>query len=193
MRSIKVKQQSDDTFAVEVDFIFQQKMPEKAIRSHEGKYQHVMQVMPDGSMVFIKMKSSTGKAIPTGDFVSSFAENRARAVVIQFQSVMDSLSGSGEALRELIHDDAVFTGLLSKPKNKKLDMSKWDSDLHGYEELADWFSVGPTVFKSISHRLKSFVFEDLGDNRYIAVVTFYWDAETLDGKLVKKRKIPEPG
>jgi hypothetical protein len=64
---------------------------------------------------------------------------------MQFQAVMDSLSGDAKPLKELMVNDVVFTKMLFVPahlaEGKATNFSSSDSTLRGYNEVARWFST----------------------------------------------------
>ena len=186
IKSIKVTNLGSGDFRLDAAFIYQTREPGLPLRSGEGTYAHTLKTGSDGKLRFSDITALLGNEVPMAEFKATYVENRAKAVIIQFQAVLDALTGEAEGLRELIKPDAEFNGLVAPPSGGSVDLNKWDLGFKGFDELSKWASSGPSVFCSVSHELETFSVKSLGGNRYEAVAQFKWVAETLAGKVMEK-------
>lgn len=187
VRSIEVTNLGAGNFRLQAEFVYQTLQADGVMRSGEGFYDHRIKLRPDGEMIFTKINARLGNKVDMGPFQSTYIDHRARAVIQQFQAVLDANNGSGARLAELVKPDAIFANLLAPSADAKLD--KWDQTLHGPKELAAWADQGPKLFKSVSHnKLEIFKVRAIGGGRYEAIAQFDFLAATHSGKWIEKHE-----
>lgn len=200
--NIAVTYLGNNLFRIEAHFIYQIVEPDGELKSGTSSYAHILKKRDDGKFVITEINGKIGPSLPMTEFYPSYQRNRAKASIIQFQTIMDSLSGDAEPLRELMASELELHGLVAakadnsddvggeitdyKELKKKLDDTGADeSVIRNFDQLDQWFATGPDLFTYGIHRLEAFDGEPEGENSYVAVAQFDWKAETVNGVKIE--------
>lgn len=156
----------------------------------------------DGAMVLRHIDGSVGAAEPATPFVPSYAVNRAKATMVQFQTHTDLLTGDAEGMRELLmptlelnglvnskadqtRGDAAFTDVRSLRETISTSERRQDNVIRNFEDFTAWFATAPALFRQNGfHKLERFEVTPLADDRYQVIAQFHWQAETLNGAKI---------
>lgn len=202
--NIHVSYLGNDLYGLKASFICQIMSSSNGVESAHGSYNHILRKRKDGKFVFTEIVGELGEPVFMEEFKPSFSFNRAKAVIIQFQTVMDSLSGDASGLREIVAPNVELNGLVSSKEDKSVqqdkviegvdelkdalsgaDNSKKDSVIRGFAELAEWFATGPDLFNYGHHKMEEFSAKPIGNNRFEVVAQFEWLAETKGGVKIE--------
>ena len=167
--------------------------------SGHAQCDHVLKKHGPTRMTFTKISSKGGALLERAQFDSSYRLHRIKAVLLQWQANMDTLSGNSSGLKELVMEDLQFHGLIAA----KTDHSKAqqtvvkdftemkgmlagtdgteDTVIRGFDGVTAWFATGPSLLKRNIHRAEEFRITPLSADRYGVVAQFGWYAETLNG------------
>ncbi len=199
---IRLTYLGEDLYQLEAAFVFQTETPIEGLKSGRACYVHTLKKRPDGKMVFAVLDAKAPEVTEMDEFVPSYIRNRAKAIIIQFQTHMDSLSGDASGLRELMMPDLELHGLVASAADDSKDREDTVTDLkdlkesiagggpvkeniiRNFDQLAAWFATGPSLFKYGLHKLEEFTVEPLPDHRYAVMAQFEWKAETLNGAKI---------
>ena len=154
-------------------------------------------------MQFTRIREQRGDAAEQGDFGSSYRLHRIKAVLLQWQSNMDTLNGDSSGLQELVMPKMEFHGLISatvdhserrngvvKDFTEMKGMlagtdGKEETVIRGFDGVTKWFATGPSLLKRNIHRAERFEITPLSDDRYRVIAQFGWYAETLNGAEIE--------
>ena len=158
---------------------------------------------PDGMMVFRKIAGSPLEEGPHAAFADSYAFNRAKATMVQFQTHTDLLTGDAAPVRELLMAELELNGLVnSKADKTKADDAAFtdvrnlrgsistgeraqDNVIRNFDEFSNWFQSCTALFrKNGFHKLERFEVTPMPDRRYQVIAQFHWRAETLNGAQI---------
>lgn len=160
---------------------------------------NILRKIAPARMVFTRVNGGLGATFDRPEFVDSYVENRIKAVLIQWQAVMDTLNGDAAPLEELVMPKLEFHGLISSKQDqsdgraeKVTDFKEMkgilagtdgseDTIIRGFEGVQEWFATGPALLKSNIHRFEAIDIAPLADNRFETTARFGWYAETLSG------------
>jgi hypothetical protein len=154
-------------------------------------------------MQFTRIREQRGDAAEQGDFDSSYRLHRIKAVLLQWQSNMDTLNGDSSGLEELVMPEMEFHGLISATQDHSerrngvvkdfTEMKgmlagtdgKEETVIRGFDGVTKWFATGPSLLKRNIHRAERFEITPLSDDRYRVIAQFGWYAETLNGAEIE--------
>lgn len=202
-RDIRLTYLGESLYRLEAEFTFQTEAPVTGLQSGRARYDHTLKKRPDGRMVFTALDAKPLGNIEKDSFEPSYIRNRAKAIIIEFQTHMDSLSGDASGLRELMMPEMELHGLIASPADDSEKREETVTDLkdmkksiagggpvkenviRNFEQLAAWFATGPSLFKYGLHLLEKLTVKPLADRRYEVVAQFEWKAETLNGVKIE--------
>jgi hypothetical protein len=169
----------------------------------QGKCDHLLRKIGPARMLFTRIREQRGIATEQGDFDSTYRLHRIKAVLLQWQSNMDTLNGDSSGLEELVMPEMEFHGLISatvdhskrregvvKDFTEMKGMlagtdGKEDTVIRGFDGVTKWFATGPSLLKRNIHRAERFQITPLSDDRYHVVAQFGWYAQTLNGAEIE--------
>jgi hypothetical protein len=197
--AIQVSYLGDGLYRLQAQYTYQLQSPDGRVISGHSECDAVLRKDARARMVFTKIGGKRGAPIEPGGFESSYRLHRIKAVLLQWQAHMDTLSGDSSGLKELVMPELEFHGLIaakadhSKASNTVVkDFTEMkgmlagtdgteDTVIRGFEGVTRWFATGPSLLKRNIHRGEEFRISELPDNRYDVVAQFGWFAETLNG------------
>lgn len=190
-------------FQLDASAVEQTRRREGAAVGRRCAYRGVLRKRPDGIMVFCGMTVTVQGDDTSTDFDESYAVNRAKATMVQFQTHTDLLTGDARPIRELLMPDLELNGLVnSKADKTRPDDAAFtdvrnlrgsisaseraqDNVIRTFDEFSDWFSSCTALFRKEGfHKLERFEVTPLPDRRYQVVAQFHWMAETLNGAKI---------
>ena len=170
--------------------------------SRQCAYQVETRKRSDGIMVFSRIACTTLEERQTA-FADSYAINRAKATMVQFQTHTDLLTGDAGPLRELLMpelelnglvnskadktsaDDAAFTDVRNLRGTISTSERAQDNVIRNFDEFSTWFRSCTALFrKNGFHKLERFEVTPMPDRRYQVIAQFHWRAETLNGAQI---------
>jgi len=196
---IQVSYLGDGLYRLQARYTYQQQSADGRVVSGHADCDAVLRKYGRARMSFTKIGGKRGASVAPTEFESSYRLHRIKAVLLQWQAHMDTLSGDSSGLRELVMPEMEFHGLIAA----KLDHSKAqatvvtdftemkgmlagtdgteDTVIRGFDGVTKWFATGPSLLKRNIHRAEEIKITALPDNRYHVVAQFGWFAETLNG------------
>ena len=200
---LSVSWMGDGRYRLSANAFEQTRGPDGKDASQLCAYHAEMRKRSDGIMVFSRIACTTLEDEPQTAFADSYAINRAKATMVQFQTHTDLLTGDAGPLRELLMPDLELNGLV----NSKVDKTKADDaaftdvrNLRGsistgeraqdnvirdFNEFSTWFRSCTALFrKNGFHKLERFEVTPMPDRRYQVIAQFHWRAETLNGAQI---------
>lgn len=196
---IEVTYLGDRMYRLQARYMYQLQSPDGRVASGHANCDAVLRKSGRARMAFTKIGGKRGAAVAPTGFESSYRLHRIKAVLLQWQAHMDTLSGDSCGLRELVMPEMEFHGLIaakqdhSKARNTVVtDFTEMkgilagtdgteDTVIRGFDGVTRWFATGPSLLKRNIHRAEEFRIATLPDNRYHVVAQFGWFAETLNG------------
>ena len=169
----------------------------------QGKCDHLLRKIGPARMQFTRIHEQRGDAAEQGDFVSPYRLHRIKAVLLQWQSNMDTLNGDSSGLEELVMPEMEFHGLISATQDHSerrngvvkdfTEMKgmlagtdgKEETVIRGFDGVTKWFATGPSLLKRNIHRAERFEITPLSDDRFRVIAQFGWYAETLNGAEIE--------
>jgi hypothetical protein len=196
---IQVTYLGDRQYRLQARYKYQTQSPDGRIVGGHAYCDCVLKKHGRAHMTFTKIRGKRGDMVERAAFESSYRLHRIKAVLLQWQAHMDTLSGDSSGLRELVMPEMEFHGLIaakvdhSKPRDGVVkdftEMKgmlagtdgKEDTVIRGFDGVTKWFATGPSLLKRNIHRAEMFKITPLADDRYGVVAQFGWFAETLNG------------
>lgn len=196
---IQVTCLGDRLYRLQAHYEYQLQSPDGRVVGGHAYCDHVLRKHGRASMTLVKIAGKRGATVERAVFESSYRLHRIKAVLLQWQAHMDTLSGDASGLRELVMPEMEFHGLIaskqdhSKPRDGVVTDFKEmkgmlagtdgteDTVIRGFDGVTQWFATGPSLLKRNIHRAEEFRITPLCDDRYGVVAQFGWFAETLNG------------
>lgn len=196
---IQVTYLGDGLYRLQVHYEYQLQSPDGRVVGGHAYGDHVLKKHGRAHMTFTKIAGKRGDTLERAVFESSYRLHRIKAVLLQWQAHMDTLSGDASGLQELVMPEMEFHGLIaakqdhSKPRDGVVTDFKQmkgmlagtdgseDTVIRGFDGVTKWFATGPSLLKRNIHRAEEFRVTPLADDRYGVVAQFGWYAETLNG------------
>lgn len=196
---IQVSYLGNGLYRLQAPYTYQVKSPDGRFVSGRAQIDAVLKKHGRAHMTFTKIAGKRGEALERAQFDSSYRLHRVKAVLLQWQAHMDTLSGDSSGLKELVMQDLQFHGLISSKKDHSKaqqtvvkDFTEMkgmlagtdgteDTVIRGFDGVTAWFATGPSLLKRNIHRAEEFRVTPLADDRYGVVAQFGWYAETLNG------------
>ncbi len=197
--AIEVSYLGNGLYRLQAPYTYQVESPDGRFASGNAHCDCVLKKHGPTRMTFTKIRGKRGAPLERAQFDSSYRLHRVKAVLLQWQANMDTLSGNSSGLKELVMEDLQFHGLISaKQDHSKAQQTvvkdftemkgmlagtdgTEDTVIRGFDGLTAWFATGPSLLKRNIHRAEEFRITPLGADRYGVVAQFGWYAETLNG------------
>jgi hypothetical protein len=201
--AFQVSYLGDRVYRLQAPFVWHSQTAEGRSVGGQGKCDHLLRKIGPARMQFTRIREQRGEAAEQGDFDSSYRLHRIKAVLLQWQSNMDTLNGDSSGLEELVMPEMEFHGLISasvdhserrngvvKDFTEMKGMlagtdGKEETVIRGFDGVTKWFATGPSLLKRNIHRAERFEITPLSDDRYRVVAQFGWYAETLNGAEIE--------
>ena len=201
--AFQVSYLGNGAYRVQAPFIWHSQTAGKRRVGGQGKLDHLLRKIGPARMRFTRIREQRGDAAEQADFDSSYRLHRIKAVLLQWQSNMDTLNGDSSGLEELVMPQMEFHGLISATVDHSERRSgvvkdftemkgmlagtdgKEDTVIRGFDGVTKWFATGPSLLKRNIHRAERFEITPLSDDRYRVVAQFGWYAETLNGAEIE--------
>jgi hypothetical protein len=193
----------DGVYRLQAPFVWHSQTAEGRNVGGQGKCDHLLRKIGPARMQFTRIREQRGDAAEQGDFDSSYRLHRIKAVLLQWQSNMDTLNGDSSGLEELVMPQMEFHGLISATVDHSERRSgvvkdftemkgmlagtdgKEETVIRGFDGVTKWFATGPSLLKRNIHRAERFEITPLSDDRYGVIAQFGWYAETLNGAEIE--------
>jgi len=201
--AFQVSYLGDGVYRLQAPFVWHSQTAEGRSVGGQGKCDHLLRKIGPARMQFTRIREQRGDAAEQGDFDSSYRLHRIKAVLLQWQSNMDTLNGDSSGLQELVMPKMEFHGLISatvdhserrngvvKDFTEMKGMlagtdGKEETVIRGFDGVTKWFATGPSLLKRNIHRAERFEITPLSDDRYRVIAQFGWYAETLNGAEIE--------
>ncbi|MBL9071399.1 MAG: hypothetical protein JNM03_15560 [Sphingopyxis sp.] len=195
---IQVTALGDGLYRLQANYTYQLETDGKLVSGH-SHCDNILRKVAPARMVYTRVSGGLGDTFGRPEFVDSYVENRIKAVLIQWQAVMDTLNGDAAPLEELVMPRLEFHGLISSKQDQSDGRAETVTDfkemkgilagtdgsedtiIRGFEGVQEWFATGPALLKSNIHRFETIAITPLPDNRFETTACFGWYAETLSG------------
>jgi hypothetical protein len=164
-----------------------------------GTCDHLFKKIGPARMRFTRILEQRGAALEPTAFYSSYRLHRIKAVLLQWQAIMDTLNGDASGLEELVMPEMEFHGLIAAKQDHSQQRSgvvkdftemkgmlagtdgKEETIIRGFDGVTQWFATGPSLLKRNIHRAERCEITPLPDDRFQVIAQFGWYAETLNG------------
>jgi hypothetical protein len=201
--AFQVSYLGDGIYRLQAPFVWRSQTAEGRSVEGDGKIDHLLRKIGPARMRFTRIREQRGDAAEQGAFDSSYRLHRIKAVLLQWQSNMDTLNGDSSGLQELVMPEMEFHGLISatvdhserrdgvvKDFTEMKGMlagtdGKEETVIRGFDGVTKWFATGPSLLKRNIHRAERFEITPLREDRYRVVAQFGWYAETLNGAEIE--------
>lgn len=195
---IQVTALGDGLYRLRAKYTYQLETDGKFVSGH-SHCDNILRKVAPARMIYTRVSGGLGDTFERPEFVDSYVENRIKAVLIQWQAVMDTLNGDAAPLEELVMPRLEFHGLISSKQDQSDGRAETVTDfkemkgilagtdgsedtvIRGFEGVREWFATGPALLKSNIHRFETIAITSLPDNRFETTACFGWYAETLSG------------
>jgi ketosteroid isomerase-like protein len=196
---IQVSYLGDGQYRLQAPYTYQVQSPDGRFVSGRAHCDAVLKKHGRAHMSFTKISGRLGEKLQHAQFDSSFRLHRVKAVLLQWQAHMDTLSGDASGLEELVMPEMEFHGLIAAKKDHSQARTgvvkdftemkgmlagtdgKEETIIRGFDGVTKWFATGPSLLKRNIHRAEEFRITPLTAERYAVVAQFGWFAETLNG------------
>jgi len=197
-KDIRVTAIGDGLYRLQATYTYQLETDGKLVSGH-SHCDNILRKIAPARMVFARIGGRLGDTFERPAFVDSYALHRIKAVLIQWQAVMDTLNGDAAPLEELVMPRLEFHGLISSKQDQSDGRAETVTDfkemkgmlagtdgsedtvIRGFEGVQEWFATGPSLLKSNIHRFETIAITPLPDDRFEVTAQFGWYAETLSG------------
>jgi hypothetical protein len=201
--AFQVSYLGDGVYRLQAPFEWHSQIGEERGVGGQGQCDHLLKKIGPARMQFTRIREQRGDAAEQGDFDSSYRLHRIKAVLLQWQSNMDTLNGDSSGLEELVMPEMEFHGLISATQDHSerrngvvKDFTEMkgmlagtdgreETVIRGFDGVTKWFATGPSLLKRNIHRAERFEIAPLGDDRYRVIAQFGWYAETLSGTEIE--------
>lgn len=199
---IEVAALGDGLYRLRANYSYQLETDGELVSGY-GHCDNILRKIAPARMVFTRVAGGLGDTFERDEFVASYTENRIKAVLIQWQAVMDTLNGDAAPLEELVMPELEFHGLISSKQDQSDGRAQTVTDfkemkgilagtdgsedtvIRGFGGVKEWFATGPALLKSNIHRFEAIEITPLAGNRFEATACFGWYAETLSGVRIE--------
>ncbi|HKS55508.1 MAG TPA: hypothetical protein VJS12_09495 [Steroidobacteraceae bacterium] len=196
---IQVSYLGDGLYRLQVAYAYQVQSTDGKLVGGRAHTDAVLKKRGRAHMVFTKISVKGGEDLRQAQFDSSYRLHRVKAVLLQWQAHMDTLSGDASGLKELVMPEMEFHGLIAAKKDHSQARTtvvkdftemkgmlagtdgKEETIIRGFDGVTQWFATGPSLLKRNIHRAEEFRITPLSAERYGVVAQFGWFAETLNG------------
>ncbi len=120
MMTIQVTYLGDRQYRLQAHYEYQLQSPDGRVVGGHAYCDHVLKKHARAHMTFTKISGKRGDTVERAVFESSYRLHRIKAVLLQWQAHMDTLSGDSSGLQELVMPEMEFHGLIAA----KVDHSK---------------------------------------------------------------------
>jgi hypothetical protein len=186
-------------YRLQTPYIYQVQSADGRLVSGRAQCDAVLKKQGRAHMTFTKIGGRDVEKLQRSQFDSSYRLHRVKAVLLQWQAHMDTLSGDASGLKELVMPELEFHGLISSKKDHSearttvvkdfTEMKgmlagtdgKEETIIRGFDGVTRWFATGPSLLKRNIHRAEEFRITPISESRYGVVAQFGWFAQTLNG------------
>jgi hypothetical protein len=201
--AFQVSYLGDGVYRLRAPFSWQSQTADGRSLGGQGECDHLFKKIGPARMQFTRIREKRGDSVEGGPFESSYRLHRIKAVLLQWQSNMDTLNGDSSGLQELVMPEMEFHGLISatvdhserregvvKDFTEMKGMlagtdGKEATIIRGFDGVTKWFATGPSLLKRNIHRAERFEITPVGNDRYRVIAQFGWYAETLNGAEIE--------
>lgn len=196
---IQVSYLGDGQYRLQTPYTYQVQSPDGRLVSGRAHCDAVLKKHGRAHMSFTKISGKLGEKLQQAQFDSSYRLHRVKAVLLQWQAHMDTLSGDASGLQELVMPELEFHGLIAAKADHSQARTtvvkdftemkgmlagtdgKEETIIRGFDGVTQWFATGPSLLKRNIHRAEQFRITPLSADRYGVVAQFGWFAQTLNG------------
>jgi hypothetical protein len=114
---IQVTALGDGLYRLQANYTYQLETDGKLVSGH-SHCDNILRKVAPARMVYTRVSGGLGDTFERPEFVDSYVENRIKAVLIQWQAVMDTLNGNAAPLEELVMPRLEFHGLISSKQDQ---------------------------------------------------------------------------
>lgn len=196
---IELEYLGEGRFRLRAPYLYQAMSAQGITSSGRGRIELTLRKLARARMVIAGVQDEGSEAPAHAPFEPTWRLHRIKAVLLQWQAHMDTLSGDASGLRELVMPQLEFHGLIAakvdhstQRKEVVKDFTemkgmlagtdgKEDTVIRGFDGVERWFATGPNLLKRNIHRAEQFRITPISDERYGVVAQFGWYAQTLNG------------
>ena len=168
VENIEISVVDETTFALTVDFTFDEINPATAPRTMRTRYKHLLEKQADQSYRFKEVTAEVIEALETRAFQDSFISNRVKASVNHYLGTTDELVSDYKNLNLILTDTSEIHGMFDP--EKVTFNERGDGILRGQDEIANWLASRKETFKDVAHDLTKVTVTPLDDKGYLANV-----------------------
>lgn len=205
-KDIEVTYLGDSLYRLRANYTYQLETDGGLVSGH-SHCDNILRKLGPAQMVFAKIGGGLGETFERESFECSYILHRIKAVLIQWQAQMDTLSGDASGLKELVMPKLEFHGLIAAKEDQSTSRENTVTDftemkgmlagtdgtedtvIRGFEGVTEWFATGPNLLKNNIHRFEAIDIIPLADqrpeDRYEVTAQFGWYAETLSGAKIE--------
>ncbi len=161
--AIEVSYLGNGLYRLQAPYTYQVESPDGRFVSGNAHCDCVLKKHGPTRMTFTKIGGKRGAPLERAQFDSSYRLHRVKAVLLQWQANMDTLSGNSSGLKELVMEDLQFHGLISaKQDHSKAQQTvvkdftemkgmlagtdgTEDTVIRGFDGVTAWFATGPVA------------------------------------------------
>lgn len=158
VKNISVYQQGEK-FILEADVDFQGIDAKNKQSAYTLHYTTTSEKQGNG-FVFTDIRIEVVQKNAPSDFVSTYAENRGRALLNQWNTHIEALDGNAEPFKKLLAE--------------KFALYFPSGTVDSQEKFATWLKGAPMALKQSTHRIPYFDIQSIGENRYLITIDFDW-------------------
>jgi hypothetical protein len=165
----EIKQIDKDTLNLEADILYQNIRPDNGRYSYTIHYSTLLLLRDNELPVFTKLSLQPTGNIENPQFVSAYAENRAKSFMHYWLYLMETIE----------HNASKFEELLSEKFELHLSTVSMIDTL---DKFTEWAASVPKQVKASGHHPKNLSIEENTDGTINVSVNFDWQGISIDDK-----------
>jgi hypothetical protein len=158
-----------DTLKLEADILYQNIRPDDSRYSYTIHYAAILQLRENDLPVFKTVSIQPTGNIEPPQFVSAYAENRAKSFMHYWLYLMETIENNAYKFKELLAE------------NFELHLST-SSMVDTFDKFNEWAASVPKQIKASGHYLKNLSVKENADKIISVSVDFEWEGISVDVK-----------
>lgn len=169
VENTSINQLNDEELSLEADILYQNIRPDDSRYSYKIHYSTILKLRENDLPLFTKVHLEPIGTVENPEFISAYADNRAKSFMHYWLYLMETASVNGDKFKEL----------LAEQFELNLSTGSTIDTLEGFNE---WLATASSQVKQSGHYPKNLSVTENTDNIIHVSVDFEWEGISVDDK-----------